>query len=350
MALTPIATGFTTEAELQGMSTGLKTAQDVLRDFQESTELPDLAKEITARETHIKASILDLTSAFPEFAASLDRWSQRLTEAVSPASYQYRDISSLRAELLLDYWELLASNKPAPEADAQSPGGNSQQSIAAYDRMSKPEARERLFSYLRPDTCESLRIARIFMLEMHQDFYEAALKDETKKPTVGLSIVAEPHCAEVCSPVRFSVRFDRQELQETSACQEWSGDWTFGDDKPGEPGGWDAYHSYSKSGQFKVSVSMRDLKGDPVLTPPLQLDFTVTAGDAARGPWWKLGPESRLEAGRLLMIMTVAMVGIFAAARTQIASLTWPTAVAVVVGLGFGADALKNLIIHKNSQ
>jgi hypothetical protein len=44
------------------------------------------------------------------------------------------------------------------------------------------------------------------------------------------------------------------------------------------------------------------------------------------------------------MIMTVAMFGIFAAARSQIASLTWPAAVAVVVGLGFGADALKNLI------
>jgi hypothetical protein len=344
MALAPIATGFTNDAELQEMSIGLKAAQDMLRNFQESTELPDLAKEITARENRIKDSIPDLKSMFPEFAAALDRWSQRLTQALSPDSYQYRDISSLRAEVLLDYAELLISNKLAPASGAQPAGEHSPQSVTAYERMSKPEARERLFSYLRPDTYESLRIAKIFVLQMHQDFYEAALKDEAKKPTIGLRIVAEPHCAEVCSPVRFSVRFDRQELQDTSACQEWSGDWTFGDGQPRELGGWDAYHSCSQSGQFKVTVSMRDLKGDPILTQPLELDFTVIAGDAARGPWWKLGPESKLEAGRLLMIMTVAMFGIFAAARSQIASLTWPAAVAVVVGLGFGADALKNLI------
>jgi hypothetical protein len=94
---------------------------------------------------------------------------------------------------------------------------------------------------------------------------------------------------------------------------------------------------------------MRNIDGDPVLKAPLELDCEVAAGDVAHGPWYSLGPESRLEAGRLLLIMSVAMFGIFTSARDQIASLSWPAAVALVVGLGFGADALKNLITQKSS-
>jgi predicted Zn-ribbon and HTH transcriptional regulator len=358
LALTPIATGFTTDAELQQMKAALAAAQAMLNSFLGGTELPEFAKVIQAREVPILARVADLKTAFPEFTSALDLWSVREKEAIGPTNYQYRDIASLRAGILLEYWQLLEANKPVPAAAAAAAGGAGaapspappKPGETAYDRMSKPERRERLFSYLRPDTRESMRVARILVQEMHQDFYEEALRTETKKTEIGMSLVAQPTSGEICSPARFSVRFDRQELQEISACQEWNSEWTFGDKVAIRPGGWDAYHSYSKSGKFSVSVMLRDLKGEKVLNNPLTMEYTVIAEELRRGKLQKWGPETRLEAWRLFMIMTVAMVGIFAAARNQIAGLAWPAAVAAVVGLGFGADALKNLITRKTGQ
>ena len=117
--------------------------------------------------------------------------------------------------------------------------------------------------------------------------------------------------------MRFSVRFDRQELQEISACQEWNAEWVFSDQGSIRPGGWDAYHSYGESGTFTVSVMLRDLKGNAVMASPLVMAVYCERGETYGGKLEKFGPETRLEAGRLFMIMTVAMVGIFASARNQ---------------------------------
>ncbi len=357
IALTPMATGFTTDEELQQMKTALAAAQAMLNSYLQATELPELAKLIKTREDSIMDKISALKAAFPEFTSALDVWSGRLKEPIGPTNYQYRDISSLRAGVLLDYWQLLEANKPvAAAAVAAAAAAGAETALrpaapkaaeTAYDRMSKPETRERLFDYLRPDTRESLRVARILVQEMHQDFYEAALKAETAKPQPALRLTAQPASGEICSPVRFSVRFDRQELQEISACQEWNAEWVFSDQGSIRPGGWDTFHSYGESGQYSVSVMLRDLKGNKVMANPLVMPFTVNREQSYGGKLRKFGPETRLEAGRLLMIMTVAMVGIFASARNQIAGLTWPAAIVEVVGLGFGADALKNLITRK---
>ena len=289
LALTPIATGFTTDAELQQMKAALAAAEAMLNSFLGATELPELAKVIQAREIPILARVADLKVAFPEFTSALDLWSVRQKEAIGPTNYQYRDIASLRAGILLEYWQLLEANKPVPAAVAAAAGGAGtapaptppKTGETAYDRMSKPETRERLFSYLRPDTRESMRVARILVQEMHQDFYEAALKVETQKKEVAMSIIAQPTSGEICFPVRFSVRFDRQELQEISACQEWRAEWSFGDCAAIRPGGWDAYHSFATSGKFSVSVMLRDLKGIKVLANPLTMEYTVNPEEAA---------------------------------------------------------------------
>ena len=85
IALTPIATGFTTDEELQQMKTALAcAAQAMLNSYLQATELPELAKKIVAREAPIQASIPALKAAFPEFTSALDVWNSRLEERYRP--------------------------------------------------------------------------------------------------------------------------------------------------------------------------------------------------------------------------------------------------------------------------
>jgi hypothetical protein len=51
-----------------------------------------------------------------------------------------------------------------------------------------------------------------------------------------------------------------------------------------------------------------------------------------------------------LLVLAVALFGVFAMARTKIETLGPFAAAAALVGLGFGAGTLKNLIAQKPSD
>ena len=73
-------------------------------------------------------------------------------------------------------------------------------------------------------------------------------------------------------------------------------------------------------------------------------------------PWYrrlvrmgKPHAETLLEASRLAMVLTLAVIGLVGSAEHKAQSLTLLQAAGAVFALGFGADTLKNLITQKGA-
>jgi hypothetical protein len=217
--------------------------------------------------------------------------------------------------------------------------------------------RERLFAYLRPDAPESLRLARLFVIEMRQDIYEPALLAEMQKTPPALAVLIQPVIAEPETPVHFALRFNRDLLNDAAVCQEWACAWNFGDGSQRETG-WEVYHSFGKNGVYDVAVDIANLDGQ-VVTQTAILQKTQVGRLIGPMPaaerilrawrWMKPHAETMLEASRLALVLVVAVFGLVTTARQQATTLTTLEAIGAVFALGFGADTLKTLITERRS-
>lgn len=350
-ALQPIESGMTNADELQGMKTALKTAQDLITAVRTSAPIPALDAIIQEREKRLQAAGVmgSLNTGFPQFAGLLTQVTANLGATLSPAVYVDRDMLSRKAELLLEYRELLV--RFGAGVMAAQVGGAPAPLTQALTRLQA--GFPRLENYIAPDSDQSLQKARLFLTEMRQDFYTTALTAAVNSAQPALGIHADRSPIETGVPVHFSLRFLRDELNDIAALREWTCHWNF-DDGSDEEKGWDAHHRFKSAGNPTVSVTLVDLGGTVVATAqPIRQTYTVTAPAVVKRDWLRLPrltPEAKIEAAHLLIVLAVALFGVFATARTKIETLGTFSAAAALVGLGFGADTLKNLITQKASD
>ncbi len=286
---------------------------------------------------------------------------------------------------------------------------------AACQRLKAKESE--FFAYLDTDVYESLRIAQLFVTEMRQDFYPKALlceanvvkihadplaPPEPKKSDISVKVDAlvrfsrrfrrqalneiaalpetllckanvvktpadppapsEPKTSgfsvKVDVPVRFSLRFERQALNEIAALQEWTCYWEFSDGTARQSG-WDVYHMYETKGKFPLSVTLMDLAGCKISQGASeQVTVQSDSGSSSsleRRPAWlrrmtSWSPEAKVEASRLAFALGIALAGIYAAARGKAESLDVFQAAGALIALGFGVDIIKTLLTQKSAQ
>jgi hypothetical protein len=345
-ALKPIETGRTNADELQGMRTSLKAAQDLIASIRAHEPIAVLDSIIQEREKRLQTNnaLTTLMAAFPSFTGLLTQVQTNLAVAPSAASYVDRDLLSLKAELLMEYRDLNVRFG----AGVIAPAGGA---VAASPALSRLRSGfPRLESYIAPDSILTLQKARLFLTEMRQDYYTPLLSDAAAATPPGLAIHAVPLPIYAGLPVHFSLRFAREELNEIAAIQEWTCNWNLDDGSPRETG-WDTYHRFDHVGRRNVSATIVDLQGDPVATSaPIARTFTVSTPPTSRRSFFRLPrltPEAKIEAAHLLIVLAVAFFGVFATARAQIETMSTFSAAAALIGIGFGADTLKNLIAQK---
>jgi hypothetical protein len=376
-ALTPIESGFTTDAEINAMKNGLSQAQTYLTVTLRRADDADLAREIIDREARLKDQLARLAQEYPQCAGMVNQVKDAIgNTTLSPADYYDRDVRSLKVELL---WRF--------DRKKQQIGGDK----SALERLETycPE----LMKYLVADTHESLRIAHLIVDQMRQDIYQEALMAAVKPQPPGppaITVTTDPPIVRARSCVRLALRFNRQILNEAAARQAWTCSWDFGDDTPHEEG-WEVFHSYEDPGRPVVKISIRDLDGKPVISEqgevivrhfdgkpviskPVQNKATIgetserSASTYAEQPkpkaarWslrrglarlWRFlkpEPETRLEFIRLAIVLTLALLALMTTARQQVLNLSFLEAVGAVVALGFGADTIKNLIVNGSSS
>lgn len=97
-----------------------------------------------------------------------------------------------------------------------------------------------------------------------------------------------------------------------------------------------------------MTVTLTDLKGNPVVTQaPIQRTVNIYAGDRDKH---RITPEAKVEAIQLAFVLVIALAGVYAAARGKVETMEGPAAVLTLIGIGFGADTLKNLLTQKPGQ
>ncbi|MBY0375138.1 MAG: hypothetical protein K2Q23_14165, partial [Bryobacteraceae bacterium] len=313
-ALQPIATGFTKPEEVQAMVTGVNWASTTLDAFTEGKPIPELEAIIQERETRLGPALPELkTTNFPEFAALFTQLEGLKARTLTPALYMDRDTFSLKAELLLEYRDLtLRAGAPAfpPAMTAAAAAGGGTAAAIAPPALVRILSRDPLFrEYVRPDSYESLCVAKLLIAEMRQDFYPAALIAETAKTPPAVQIVTEPAAVKAGVRLRLALRFDRHALNEIAALREWTCCWDFGDSTAVESG-WEVFHLFSNPGETKVTVTITQLDGQKVcvLERMLQVAGGQPAGFASR--WINLCQANKLEAGRLTFALALALLGL----------------------------------------
>ena len=379
-ALAPLEHGTVSPEQLQETKALVRQAQQWL-DSRDAPN-PDLEKVIMARETRLKPRVPQLIAASGStFGGLLKAFDDLAGSPLSPTDYADRDALSLRVELLNEYVELLAraTGTPAPPPPAAQPVSQQPAAQPVAQPASEDDALSRLkkggeilFPYVTAETYESLRQARIFVEQMRQDIYATALQGELGPPP-RLAIVVQSGRVQAGVPVYFTLRFHRSILNQAAATQEWEYTWDFGDQQRTEEG-WSVRHTFKESKAkpgYTVKVVMRDLNGKPVDRGSVELDLPVEASTSpasshrlpvdpsARLPWRersRLGralalslgpPENRLELGRLLFALAIAVFALLTTARQQIQTLSLIEAAGAAVALGFGADTIKNLLTQK---
>ena len=343
-ALSHFESGFTTPEELQHMRDDLAAAQQYLRVGSEGGALPDLENAIQEREARMAPFLVSIQGAFPkQFDGLCAQVGAQIGKPAIPAVYLDRDTLSLKVDLLCQVGELLRRSESLIEAPGELPH------TVVGDHL------RRVLEYIRTDSPESLRLARLFVTEMRQGIYETDLLAEVKANPPKVEVLRDPTECDSGAPVHFSLRFHRQLLNESAAISEWSCMWDFGDGSIRETG-WEVYHWFRNGGEHRVSVSIVNLNGESVLTQPIPMDLEVGA-KARKLPWYvrflKVGQphaETMLEASRLAMVLTLAVFGLVGSAQHQAEGLTVLQAAGAVFALGFGADTLKNLISQRGGN
>jgi hypothetical protein len=358
-ALTPIQSGLTTDKELGDMIASLNAARDYLKITVTGTPNADLDTEITNRENRLNPELCRLAKEYPPCAGVVKQVQDAIKNPtrLAPVNYSDRDVRSLKVDLL---WTFDQRRQQISDKDAQCRIENH---------------KKELMQYLVADTHESLRMARLIVKQMCQDIYPEALQEAVKKAEPReVEITTDPVTVHAQAPVRLALRFKRKILNEAVARQALTCTWDFGDCTPPEDG-WEVFHSYELPGKRHVQVTIYDLDGKPISDKAVDLDLTVgddrqrsvSTGSGQDKPppkwleyfqhllvrfwrWVKLAPETRLELIRLVIVLTLALLGLMASARQQAQNLSFLEAVGAVVAIGFGVDTIKNLVVQGSSR
>jgi hypothetical protein len=378
-ALRPFLSGFTKPDEVQAMNNALKDAQKYLEAAVVNSPVPDLENIIKDRESRISPALLQLRRDYPSHTGLFDQVEAQMKAVLSPSLYLERDTFSLKTELLMRYRDLAlragATAFPPAVAAAATVGGVPVMRPTALNRMANRY--DDFLSFTNTESYQSLNMARIYLAEMQQDFYPAALIAELAKDPPAIEIHAAPSPVEPGVPVHYSLRFVRDALNQVAAVQEWTLRWRFQDasdsgveatvsaSRPAarisdtDTGatetetGWDIYHRFRASGTHTVSVTLVDFNGDPVPTSkPIEIPVVMHASSdrATRGNWWRpwsWTAEAKIEALRVGFVLVIALVGVFVTARQRVEQAGLFEGVAGLVGIGFAADTVKNALTDK---
>lgn len=351
-ALSHFESGFTTPDELKEMQDDLAAAQQYLTAGSEGGALPDLERAIQEREERLAPLLDSIEATFPKrFDGLCAQVRSQMGHQASPASYLDRDTLSLKVDLLRQVSDLMKRAGTAATTSGRRAPAAAGDAEPLLLEINLPRA----LNYICTDAPETLRLAHLFVNEMRQGVYETDLLAEIKASPPRITVLQDPLECDSCAPVHFSVQFHRPLLNDAAAAGEWTCAWDFGDRTIRETG-WDVYHWFRKTGLHQISVSIANLDGDSVLSQALTLDVDVGVKDR-RLRWYrrflKIGrphAETMLEASRLAMVLTIAVIGLVGSAQHQAQSLTLLQAAGAVFALGFGADTLKNLITQRGGN
>ncbi len=252
-------------------------------------------------------------------------------EPISPDRYTELDVIYTKLNLAREYILLM---ERAPADDVRQ-------------RLARRETA--LLGYLLSDNWESLQRARRLLREMKDDIYPERLREAARAGQMYIRM--DPDIAYEMASLEFCLCFQNALLDSSAAREEWTCKWKFGDDLEGS--GWTISHYFQllrrRPSSFAVHVRLFDADGSPITNEdgsPIVVDreVLVRLSDQRRG----VGERSIVEALKLGAALLIAVFGLVAGARDQLAKLDVLPGLVAIFLIGFSADTIKNLLAPKD--
>jgi hypothetical protein len=348
-------------------------------------QLPE-NEQPTGKEPEIEGEVLEVAEpATPVTAApSRERPTRELLladlktlseEAKIPAeSYAAIGCQLFKLNLVLEYLKLLENARAAepralPEARPEArplgvppaavPGGVA----AAEDRRTATriplstrleERRMDLIEKLRLYCWEALKAARLLLDELKCNTFPEDLQKELTDHPQRVEIKTNPPVPVLNEPTELSVWFHRQDYEHAPARDELFCWWTFKtrpDEIKSDPEekGWDVWHVFGAAGTHYAEVTFRDAAGHPVVdanNDPVRLTKSFRIAKP-RTKWYL---RVTIELLQFLVSLVVVVVALMAGAMAKIEQLDNLDAIGTLIGVGFAANTVKNLITPPNTK
>ena len=226
---------------------------------------------------------------------------------------------------------------------------------AVQDRLT--EKQDKLLALLNLESWPAMRSARLLVREMKQDIYPERLAEVLTAKAASIEI--EPSVAYDKAPLKLCVCFHNDAINDATAREEWTCEWSFGDELKEK--GWGASHYFllprarrfrrPRSKDFTVRASFRKPDGDPLVDDNtkelLTIERCVTVLPSRQEGFF--GDRSRTELLKLIAALFIAVFALVAGAREELMKLDILPGLIAVFLVGFGADTIKNLLTKSDT-
>jgi hypothetical protein len=244
-------------------------------------------------------------------------------KSIQPADYATSDMEVCQLELLQNYCEI----------DAQKRANHA----------------KKFFARLEKKTLRGLEEADAYLAQLREGKFKEDIKTAIEQKRLEIRVEPKPIEDRL---VKFSVQFADEDLNTAASRQEISPEWNFGHDDLKEKG-WEAFHYFPRSktrntNPYDVRVTFwsdgEQLKpqsnksNSDAVCKKVTVDKAPTTAD-----------QNVAELVRLAIALLIALTGLLAGGQEQLAKLDLVPAALAVFLLGFGADAIKNLLSPKQS-
>jgi len=218
------------------------------------------------------------------------------------------------------------------------------------ERMDKAE--QTFLGLLQNSNVASIDEAALVLQQIRDDIYPDSLIRPLRHKEA--RIVVDPSLVYEGIPLQFSVMFHEPAIERAAAARgAFQCHWAFGDKLNEEA--WEVTHYFVTTTRaseqvFTVSVTFTDEHGKPVTEADGKTRVTLTTGVTVRPPRdrRRVGQRSAVELLKLAAALLIAVFGLVAGARDQIAKLDVLPGLIAVFLIGFGADTIKSLLSSKS--
>lgn len=332
-----------TESGFQEARTAVQSADTILDRLGEAD--PGLAKKLAAQikllrvEYHREKGVIGgretcrrLRTKLTDLFTVLKDGTYEDPVEITPARYHWINVSIEKLFVLRHY----IIRHDDTEADE-----------ARHERVKDCE--DRLIKLLRLQSPYTLELARRLREEIEQDVFASDVAKELEEGR--FSIKSEPLTARANAPVRLWLEFSDPRINHCAALRGFRCIWDFRGGV-GQEQGWEITHYFRNEKEAAYDIVLRTADGRTVAS---RSDEQMRFQPRLRDHWWAritdpgrwLSDRGKVETGRLLLALLIAILALVGGAREQLMKLdVFPGLVAVLL-LGFGADTVKNLFTRQ---
>ncbi len=256
-------------------------------------------------------------------------------DALRPTEYADHDLKLLRLGLLVEFLQRYADVGPDARARLDARGAR------------------RFAEHIASPAWDGYVQARLVVREIRDSIDNAEVEEQIRLKNA--RITAQPADPRPHQAVELSAVFTVDGYNRASARDEYVCQWTFDHaDSDGRPTkwletGWTVQHFFPKPGSYKAQATFQRKDGSLVADQTntvTVIDTDVTVGSDGRA-WF--GNRTWIEVVRFGIVLVATVLGLLGGAREQLMRLDIAAGLVAVFLIGFGADAVKNILVDRST-